>query len=360
MRLVLVVSILLVGWSAPAMTISRVYHEPLTIDPRQDEQTTVHFRLSEPARAALHIYDGRNSRIRTVATEKPLGAGAHALVWDGRDAMGRPVPPEAYVYAIEATPLDGDPVAWDLTDRSGGQPVPVEAVEWDPKKGEIVYRLPEPARVRIRVGLEDRGPLLRTVVDWVARPAGPHAEAWDGWDSSHVLDLRTHPALLVRAEAVSFPKNVILVGPPAGDVRLIEDLPDLQVRRTSTFGPPYGSPHQAMGRQHDFPLQLSHVQASAETQATPTVQGPVAVRLDVAEENLAPLVRERFEVMVFVDGVFVFENEGGFLPVTWTWDPSDAGPGPHYITANVLGYEGQYGMATLKVLLAPGTTAASR
>ena len=45
----------------------------------------------------------------------------------------------------------------------------------------------------------------------------------------------------------------------------------------------------------------------------------------------------------------VFENETGFLPMTWNWDTSNASPGIHYLTANLRGYEGNFGMATVKV-----------
>jgi hypothetical protein len=355
MRILLIVPLLvgLLGVAAPAVTISRVYRDPLMIEPLRGEGATIHFLLSAPARVTLHLYDGQNACIRSIRSEETLSAGAHTLTWDGRDALGRPVPPEAYVYAIEATAEAAQPVVWDLTDRSGGRPVAVEAVDWNAASEEIVYRLPQPARVRIRVGLKNHGPLLRTVADWVARPAGSHAEAWDGWDSSRVLDLRKHPSLLIHAEAVSLPDNVILVGPSAKAVYLINDLPDPQPRRESTFGPLYGSPHQAMGRQHDFPLQISLVSPDARTHTDlPIVGSPVIVRLNVADEHRPPLLRERFEVMLFVDGVFMFENETGFLPVTWTWDPAGANPGPHYVTANLLGYEGQYGMATLKLELA--------
>jgi len=37
--------------------------------------------------------------------------------------------------------------------------------------------------------------------------------------------------------------------------------------------------------------------------------------------------------------------------MTWTWEPRDANPGLHYLTANVRGYDGHFGMATLPVVL---------
>ena len=49
------------------------------------------------------------------------------------------------------------------------------------------------------------------------------------------------------------------------------------------------------------------------------------------------------------DGIFVFENETGFLPMTWNWDSTSVNPGTHYLTANLRGYEGNFGIATLKV-----------
>jgi len=119
----------------------------------------------------LQLYDGRELLIREVRAPALLPKGEHTLSWDLRDFAGKPVPQEAYTYVLEAQAKDGQVVRYDLADQSGGASVPVRNVQFDSASGVISYGLERPARVSIRIGLNDAGPLLRTVTDWVARPA---------------------------------------------------------------------------------------------------------------------------------------------------------------------------------------------
>src|SRR3989338_7199789 len=49
-------------------------------------------------------------------------------------------------------------------------------ISFDLANGEIRYILPEPALVRIRIGMPEGGPLLRTLVDWERLEAGRSEE----------------------------------------------------------------------------------------------------------------------------------------------------------------------------------------
>lgn len=68
----------------------------------------------------------------------------------------------------------------------------------------------------------------------------------------------------------------------------------------------------------------------------------------------------RFEPVFFVDGQFAFENEVGFVPMTWNFDPRSLNEGEHYLTVNLRGYEGNFGIATLKVLVQRNVSAANK
>ncbi len=177
-----------------ALEITDVRAEPRVIDPATGDQVSFIFRLSAPAKVALSLYDGRDLLIRRVESTGQLPAGDASLTWDTRDQSGRPVPPEAYGFTLTAEDQQGAGTEHDLTDLTAGTEVLAEDVRWDAPAGVIRYRLPAPARVNIRVGLKNHGPLLGTVLDWVARDAGEHAEPWDGRDASNVLDLAAHPA----------------------------------------------------------------------------------------------------------------------------------------------------------------------
>jgi len=70
-----------------------------------ESQSQIHFRLAAPRQMAVTIYDLAGRSVRTIAAGS-FAAGPQSLVWDGRDAVGTPVP--AGVYLVR---LDGDPTA---------------------------------------------------------------------------------------------------------------------------------------------------------------------------------------------------------------------------------------------------------
>jgi hypothetical protein len=65
--------------------------------------TVVRFRLSEPARVTLNVYDVAGRRVRRVLAPRWLGTGGHETVWDGRDDRGRRVPSGVYYLRLGGT-----------------------------------------------------------------------------------------------------------------------------------------------------------------------------------------------------------------------------------------------------------------
>ncbi len=332
--------------------ILAVRHEPAALDSRQeDAQVAIRLGVSEAARVSIHLYDGREIRVRTLEQEAP--EGEITVTWDGRDHAGRRVPPEAYTYTIEAVTAQGERAEWDPTDHTGGEELAVRNAAWSREEGVVRYGLEKPGRVRLRVGLRDNGPLLRTVVDWVPRVAGARGEPWDGRDASGVLELADHPALHLVAQAFSLPVNTIVVLPEAPAVELIEALPDPIVRRipkVSHRKRMYDFPQQSIETRRDFPIHLELPPGLKQRgDGVRVVREPVPIRVSVGPDELSRVVGEQFEAVFYVDGQFHFEVEVGFLPITWTWDPRSSRPGVHYLTANLRGWEGHFGMATVPV-----------
>jgi flagellar hook assembly protein FlgD len=335
-----------------ALEITNVSHVPAAIDPAKREAVEVRFRLSESARVTLRIFDGRDLLVRTVAAPKSLPAGDAKLVWDGRDEKGRPVPPEAYVYTLTATPSQGEPVEFDLTDLTGNEELPLAAPKWDASGHLVHYELSAPARVVIRAGLNN-GPLLRTIIDWVPRTAGAHDESWDGKDASGLIDASSHPDLQLGVEAWALPKNAVIVLPTRPTVELIAKLEWPEVRRVKKRSEPLRERalhQQPIEQRSDVRVRLSLPgNTSHDSDGALVARGQVPIQLDVDDADRARLLAQRFEIGFFVDGKYIFENEVGFLPVTFSWDAGAVNEGVHYVTGNVWGYAGQFGTTTIKV-----------
>ncbi len=333
----------------PPVTIREVRTDRSAFDPDNNESLTVRFVIDKPSQVALSIFDGRDRLIWRNAPAA-LQAGDHALVWEGRDTQDQPVPPEAYTYTLSAKTVEGEMVH-DLSDVTGGELLNVQDTAWDPKTGMVSYRLDRPARVNIRFGLQG-GPYLRTLVDWVPRAAGVQSERWDGWDASHVLSLSGHPLLVTSIKAYSLSDNTVLVGKRPGRVTFA-NVPKDGARKkqaSSDAKRMYFHPDQPLETRGDITTLLTiEGGTTRDDEGRWVVSGKVPVRLNVAAADRERVLERRFEPVFYVDGTYVFETESGYLPLTWQWDTTTVNEGEHFITANVRGYEGNFGAATLKV-----------
>ena len=335
--------------SKSSLVISQVRLDRDRIDPAKNETVAVRFNLNASAKVTLSVFDGRDRLV--YKADEDMAAGDHALRWNGQDTSGNPVPPEAYSYTLSAKHAQGQTVH-DLTDLTGGVLLTAKDVRWDAAESKLHYYLDEPARVNLRFGLQG-GPYLRTVVDWVPRSAGANEETWDGMDASGVLNLGTHPAVLPSVKAYTLPDNTIFVGGNAPQIRFTAAAGAARERT----GP---KPAKQMFNLAQQPLQTrGDVIASLmpggdirkDQDGRWIVSGKLPLKADVAEAQRQRVIERRFEAAFYVDGVFSHENELGYVPMTWTWDSSQVNNGEHFLTVNIRGYEGNFGTATVKVLV---------
>jgi hypothetical protein len=77
----------------------------------------------------------------------------------------------------------------------------------------------------------------------------------------------------------------------------------------------------------------------------------VPVRVTLEARDASSLVNERFEMALYEDLQFLFEEEESLNPFTFLWDTTHLTPGAHLLTVNVLGYEDHYGVATQPVII---------
>lgn len=342
----------------PAVVIAQVRADRTAFDPAKQETVSIRFNLSEPADVTLAIYDGRDHQVAREEVGR-LGGGDQVLTWDGKDATGTPVPPEAYAYTLTARNAKGESVH-DLTDLTGGAAVTVKDVRWDAASGTVRYRLDRPARVNLRLGLE-AGPYLRTLIDWVPRAAGEQAEHWDGRDASGVLNLANNPALTPVVKAYALPENTLFVGTPADHLQFVSERDSAVIRERTAPLPAkrmFDNSQQPLESRGDLPAILGFGGAyKQDTEGHWIVSGQVPLTANVRDQDRSRVLQRRFEAVFYIDGVFAHENELGYLPLGWTWDTTQLNPGEHFVTLNIRGYEGNFGTATLKVVVQPPATA---
>lgn len=337
--------------SNSTLVISQVRVDRERIDPTKNETVSVRFNLNEPASVTLSVFDGRDRLVYSAGDE--IAAGDGALSWNGHDTTGQPVPAEAYSYTLTAKNAKGSTVH-DLTDLTGGVLLTAKDVRWDAAEGKLHYYLDKPARVNVRFGLQD-GPYLRTVVDWVPRSSGANAETWDGLDASGVLKLSTHPAVSPAVKAYTLSENTIFVGGNADRIQFLPEKTAGVLRERTTPQPAkqmFNLAQQPLETRGDVTATLSLGGAfQKDKDGRWIVSGKVPLKADVMDAQRKQVIERRFEAAFYVDGVFSHENELGYVPLGWTWDSSQVNDGEHFLTLNIRGYEGNFGTATVKVVV---------
>lgn len=345
------VCIVLCSTSAMALSITNVTTNKQHFSPRKGEQFYVRYTLDEKANSRLLIFDERDHRVRTIELGHK-SAGSYGLTWSGKSDDGRLVPDGAYYYVIEGENEAGDRAAYDLTDMTLPQTEVIHQNRWDPITGRLTYVLRRPSRVSIRMGLKDGGPLLNTLINWVARDRGKHVEIWDGWDASNAINIARHPNLDISILAYPLSENAILVGSPVSRDEWMTGLTDHEkrVHKLQHKKKMVAHSQQSVAMRGDFQVSFELPGSLKKTkEGVPILAKRTPLRITVDDPGRA--VMQRFEQSFFVDGKYLQETEAGYLPMTWYCDPTKLGPGIHYITTNIRSYEGNFGMGTLKILV---------
>lgn len=339
-------ALLFFAQGAQAVTVTNVSHSPSYVS-SSDSKIQIRYKLSEPAMVTLNIYDDRDILIKSVAHPK-TDKKENVMIWDMMDNSGKRVPPEAYHYSLHVR-ASGKVVVYDTTDITGGKHVALTNLNWDRATKKVSYTINKPARVSLRVGIDNSGPLLASVLNWLPRKSGNHIESWDGFDEHNELDINTMKNTMLHARAYSLSSNTIIIGPEIMAPTFIQNLEWGEKKRNRTVNNNQMFDYMAKTAEDrsDYTVSLGLPDASGAGVHSGVI--PVKISLDV--KNRIRVLEDRFEPMLFVDGKYVAELETGFFPLTWKLDTTDFINGEHFLTVNLRGYDGQFGVASRKIVI---------
>ena len=329
----------LYGYSENALSSNHVAIENAVVNMQAQKEARIRFSLSKSAEVTLAIYDDRRYRVYT-SQKQHYPEGDHIIYWSGRDQSGQAVPSEVYYFAINAS-ANNESVIYDVKDQTGGNLIGPINTLYDPTKGIVSYTLTDNARVVLRAGIAD-GPMLITLLNWVPRTQGAHQLPWNGKDSDDLFNIARHPKLRLVIDAFTLPDNTLFVYPESTHT---EYVPVTNVASKKNQPRPQNNPGHAQSKRdpeirRDFPLVLS---VSKETK-----QNRLPIHVNVDSRHLKILNSSRFEVSFFLDGVYQYENEIAFLPMTHELDLQGMGEGEHVITVNVAGFDGNFAAASVR------------
>jgi len=72
----------------------------------------------------------------------------------------------------------------------------------------------------------------------------------------------------------------------------------------------------------------------------------VVLRINADQSSEWLLDESLYEVGFFIDGVFISEEEQGYLPMSWRLNSKEYGAGDHVLTVNISGFDGRVGVAS--------------
>ncbi len=345
--------ILAISSSAHALTIQHVSHSPKQIDFANNKNITINYTLDESAQVVLNIYDDRDYLIKKVSSNGQESKGDHSFIWDGTDQNNQSVPAEAYRYTIVAS-NGHETVEHDLSDLTGAEITKVHQIKWDEKSQKVRYRILKPSRVNIRIGLPNNGPLMTTITDWVSRGNGLHEASWDGFDNSGVINVAKFEDFDIHGQAFTLSENTLLVGPSSEKIQLIDInwKKEKRIRKNNQKKRMKKHSQQYIENRGDFTLTITLPKNLKKTDTgISIVSKRVPVRFNVPPDVQKRMLNDRFEPILFVDNEYKTENEVGFFPMTWNWDPKGMTEGEHVLTVNLRGYDGHLGAASVKIFV---------
>ncbi len=309
-------------WLMPGGKSSEFQCESLAVSTFSDGSATSLSLGSGSSRQQLAVFDLDGQRVRSLGE---LRAGT-PVTWDHKTESGELTPPGLYLVDSENRVSAGY--------RAGSEWDPqldVEGFHLDLEKRTVSFKLPKPAWLKVQVG-QSRGALFSVPVEWTAVKAGHYEIDIDGSLPHPFGNFWNDPRLLVRVRAIALPSNFILVG-RSGDSTQEKGIP-------ASFVSPEALP---IGVQIEPPVQVQLTEQKGVSSADqlPIVGADTKLHIDVPEgRGRDALLSGRYELMVYLDGQFLFEDEDCSLPTTLPLGLENVSSGRHCLLVNLLGQQG--------------------
>jgi len=333
------------AFASESVRIGKVSVNPKMVDFSKGDKAAISFTTSEKSFLSILFKDEGGNLLN----EYEIGlqaAGKQVFSWDGKMQNGETIKTDVAIYVIDARSEDGQRVRFDPSSETGGTDLSFPKFSLDKKSGKIEYTLPQAARVRLRAGIL-QGALLKTIFDWKAEEAGKHEFIWNGLDKSGEINLLKNPDLNLNLNAFSLPDNTIIIN----GIEPAYSEPDSIYRALNT-GRHFHYPHPRINcHEPKFKIVFSDA-IEKDEKGTPLLKGKTAFSVEIDPSDQTDLIRKRFEVMVYFDSNFLFEEEQAVTPATFMLDTSGWAPGYHLLTVNVMSYDDHIGVETVEVKVA--------
>lgn len=258
----------------------------------------IEYTLDSPGNVSVGIRALDGASVRSLVVYEWREAAAQSELWDGKNDGGAMVTPGVYFYTIDFTGDDGAQESYNPGKDYRHNPTIMNSFSFEKSTGEITYTLESPALVLMRAGIPQGGPMLAEPVSWEPRPTGMNVEKWD---------ISPAVTMLLEREKISFNRR-------------FRALPESAIIVTGDNA----------GKSVNVPGFILDA-AADEIKAGEELSLTVALN----EATGKKLKEERYEVVSYVDGKFISEEEYGYSPYKCVIPAAKLAPGVHVITINI-------------------------
>lgn len=347
------------AWCHAGVVIER--YETVDFNPSLGEVFAIPVKIEQPGKIDVELYSADRDLVRSLSSGEKEKAGIYEVHWDGKDESGAVVPDEAYFPVVIVTATNksdnAESIRLDPSSTSGGEEISVSP---EITEGQISFRLQRPSRILARAGIQS-GPMMKSFVNWEVRGAGKNVLVWDGFDHDGIVNLYDQEqhrlALLVTGyelpnhSILTIGNKLVTYGAWRKSKGWSSEMPDLSrvqlERKGRRISRHYYLP-RSVDVAPDITLDITN-KLRVNEDGIPIVSSPISLKVGMHDDDRWAMQQSLYEVAFFVDYQFLSEEEQGYVPLTWRWNPAGLEPGTHIITVNVSGFNGQVGVKSLKI-----------
>lgn len=330
--------------------ISDVISGPTELNMLSGGEITISWQLLKPARVSVFIIDGRGHKVRTLSANQEYASGNFSLVWDGKDKNDQPCQNGVYVPVIKAKTQRMGTMVYNPTLKDWGHDVPVNDIEFSKDAGTVSFSIEQPAYARLMAGLQEGGPVFKTIAGWRFYSPGSHVLEWDGRDTDQLTEVTAMENFSYSFDSFSLPENTIII---TGS----EEASDSSFEGFESFPflIPSGSKisYYALDPDSRGPEPKVHIQwPGCTNQNKPELTGMATTIVSWADAQLpGSTFKGQAELVIYIDDEFVEERSVTELPATLTWDTGTLANGEHKVTVNLLTLDHRVGILSHYLLI---------
>lgn len=344
----LLISLLLFQSIASARDfINNISVQENSINVSMREESTLSWTLSSACTLSAYIVDIQGNIVRTLLDNKKLNPGEQSLTWDGLDSEGAALPNGIYFPILRGKSQEKGLQVFNPSANSWGEEIPADSISWQKDKQQVTFRITKMALGRLRVFIEDGGPMYYPLTGWRIFMPGNHSIPWNGKDLNGVLQVTDLPSYHIGFDSFSLPKGAIFLN---GSEIAVEGQD--KKRHKFPIHPPHGRkvaylkayPHALS----PDPLITVNQMGGENSKVSGTVQVHVAM-----QEGLSPAHRlsELFEIYLYVNGHMDTEINPAEIPQTTSLDTTKYPDGEYLLTINILSMENRAATHTQRVTI---------